>query len=124
MTGVNSNGFTLVELLIVVAIIGILSAIAIPQFTRYRTRASITEINSDAKHAYTAAQAYLTDNPSATVTTIDQLRIGGYSKSPNVSFVSGSMSVSGGYIELRTTATGVTNNNALIRFNGRINQAN
>ncbi|TAN63434.1 prepilin-type N-terminal cleavage/methylation domain-containing protein, partial [bacterium] len=59
----KEEGFTLVELLIVVAIIAILAAIAIPQFSKYRMRAYITEVNSDAKNAYTAAQAYLTDRP-------------------------------------------------------------
>jgi prepilin-type N-terminal cleavage/methylation domain-containing protein len=60
----NQEGFTLIELMIVIAIIGILAAIAIPNFISYRRRSYNTAANSDAKNVYTAAQAYYTDNPT------------------------------------------------------------
>jgi len=57
----NSEGFTLVELLIVVAIIAILGAIAIPQFSAYRFRAFNGAANSDTRNLATSEEALFTD---------------------------------------------------------------
>lgn len=57
----NSKGFTLVELMIVVAIIGILSAVAIPNFKKYQAKAKTSEAKVQLAAAYTAEQAFYGD---------------------------------------------------------------
>ena len=58
----NQKGFTLIELMIVIAIIGILAAIAIPQFSSYRAKSFNTASVSDVKNARTDLEAYFSEN--------------------------------------------------------------
>jgi len=54
----NPHGFTLIELMIVVAIIGILAAIAIPNFIRFQARARQSEANSNLKTLFTGLRTF------------------------------------------------------------------
>jgi type IV pilus assembly protein PilA len=57
----KDEGFTLIELMIVIAIIGILAAIAIPQFSAYRKRSYNAAAEADLRNAATAQEAYFVD---------------------------------------------------------------
>jgi prepilin-type N-terminal cleavage/methylation domain-containing protein len=79
----GQKGFTLIELMIVIAIIGILAAIAIPQFTAYRQRGFNAAAQSDLRNAATAQEAYYTDGQTYSSVTAD-LTTRGYTASSNV----------------------------------------
>lgn len=54
----KGNGFTLVEILVVIVVIGLLAAIAIPQFMIYRSKAIDAQMKSDLRNASIAIEAY------------------------------------------------------------------
>ena len=66
----NEKGFTLIELLIVVVIIGILAAIAIPQFASTKEKAFDAGAKSDLRNLMTAEEAYFSDFQAYTSATI------------------------------------------------------
>ena len=63
----NQKGFTLVELMAVIAIIGILAAIAIPNYFSYRTKGYDATAKADASNARVAATVLFADNTSAQI---------------------------------------------------------
>jgi type IV pilus assembly protein PilA len=81
----QKKGFTLIELMIVIAIIGILAAIAIPQFAAYRVRGFNATAQSDLRNMITAQEAYYADKQTyvAAGDVAGSLSAYGYTRSSN-----------------------------------------
>ena len=70
------SGFSLIELLIVVAIVSLLVAIAIPQFAAYRVHSIDAQIKSDLKNAAVAMESYYAEYKSYPTLVADIVAVG------------------------------------------------
>lgn len=79
----SKGGFTLIELLVNIAIIGILAAIALPQFAAYRRRGYDIDVKTNIKNASIAEESYFTDKEIYTSALAD-LASWGFKQSASV----------------------------------------
>ena len=84
----NQSGFSLIEILVVIVIIGILATIAIPQFSNQRKRGFEATIQSDLKNAASAEEAYYAQHQIYKAGALSSSTLSGFNKSAPITISS------------------------------------
>ncbi|MGH8318084.1 MAG: pilin [Steroidobacteraceae bacterium] len=103
------KGFTLIELMIVIAIIGILAAIAIPAYQNYTIRAQVSEANSLVGGVETAFDECYANKGTASATTCGTLPDVGVNSAITGTYV-GTVAMTAGVIKVTYNATSANKN--------------
>lgn len=77
-------GFTLLELLMVVVVIGVLAMIAMSQFSAYRRRGFEAQLQTDLKNAAIAQEAYFSQNHTYKSGSLSGTTLSGYNRSTQI----------------------------------------
>ena len=104
----SQAGFSLIELMVVVAIIGILAAIGIPQYSKFQARARQSEAKSSLSALYQAEQSFLGE---WNVYTVDLKNAGFGVQGQNLRYITGfgTCAASGGYAAAQTNGAPAEN---------------
>lgn len=105
----NKKGFTLIELITVIGIIGVLAAISIPFYAQYKARAYDADVKSHLHNVFLACKGYWADEgPNSNCTIpIAKSTTYGYIQTTNITIVA-----SGGEITFASTASHADSGNS------------
>ena len=105
------TGFTLVELLIVIVIIGVLAAIAVPKFANSKTKAYVTAMKSDLRNLMSAEEAFFVDSArySSSLATLRFNQSTGVT-APTIAIFAGAWVATNGHTQLTGAECGIAVN--------------
>lgn len=120
----TQKGFTLIELMIVIAIIGILAAVAVPQYGQYTKRAKFAEVVSATAPIKTGVDVCLQTSQDTTLCdTWGEIGVTQASVTGGANVANAAITEAGGVISITMTGDATTVNGAIYEIDGTYDNA-